>query len=252
MKIVIQGKPIPKARARTFMRGDRSITYDPQKAEMEQVKHELQFAIRSAYFSENEEIAKEAFYLTKAKEFHLDVCFVIPTNDSDSEGQKNEKLWGLVPCNKKPDLSNMLKFYEDCANEVLYKDDSMITSCTMKKIFDENGRTEIEIMSKKELSLDDRVKGILKSFSPNQLQEFISDAGWISRIDLREMAEMDGEDREVWLTSVACLLSCFSIKYSELLKKIRKFDGLTETVEEIIKFSEDSSDEQFKVGKPLC
>lgn len=230
MKIVIQGDPIPKARARHFQRGKRTITYDPQHEEKNHVRYLFQKEMRRAFDSDIKQIAMEASNLAYGKLFHLSIHFYLPVNDSDSEAQRNAKLWGLEPCNKKPDCSNMLKFYEDAANEILYPDDSMIVSGDFKKSFDKNPRTEINIMTKKELKLNEKAQGILKVFGPDKLKEFLTDVLLLTRIHPQEVDEADRDDRELWLTSAACLLSDFAIKYADSLKKIRKFDGVVEEV----------------------
>lgn len=233
MKIVIQGNPIPKARARTIMRKGKVLTYDPQHHEKEHVRHQFIKAIRTAFDSESKEIAMEASNLAYGKLYHLSICFYLPLNDSDSEGEKNAKLWGLEPCNKKPDLSNLLKFYEDAANEVLYPDDSMIVSCDMSKCFAVNARTEIDIMCLKELKVSEKAEGILKIFGPDKLKEFLTDVLLLTRLHPHEVDEANRDDRSAWLTAAACLLSDFAIKYADPLKKVRKYDGVVEETESV-------------------
>ena len=51
----------------------------------------------------------------------------------------------------KPDISNLLKFYEDIANGILYKDDACICSTHAEKRYDDGCgvRTEIELWEMK-------------------------------------------------------------------------------------------------------
>lgn len=252
MKITILGDPIPKARARHFQKGNRMMTYDPQHEEKNHVRYQFIQAMRKAYDSEDKQISMEASHLTYGKLFHLSITFYMPTNESDSEGQKNAKLWGLEPCNKKPDCSNMYKFYEDAANEVLYPDDSMIVSGDFKKLYDKNPRTELNIMSKKELSLNEKAAGILKVFGPDKLKEFLVDVLLLTRIHPQEVDEVDRDDRSLWLSSAACLLSDFAIKYAEPLKKIRKYDGVIEEVTNAQLGLIDIDNGMYNVGKPRC
>lgn len=226
MKIVIPGPPIPKARARHFQRGSRTITYDPQHEQKNHVKNLLVRAVRKAFDSENKALVMEASSLAHGRVFHLSITFFMALNASDSDGQKNAKLWGLEPCNKKPDCSNMLKFYEDCANEVLYPDDSMIVSGNFKKKFDINPRTEINIMIVDELNVHESVAGILKIFGPDLMENFFNDVSLLSAISSSEVHGSESLDRRVWLESTAIMLSQFAQKYSEALKKIRKFDDV--------------------------
>jgi Holliday junction resolvase RusA-like endonuclease len=46
---------------------------------------------------------------------------------------------------KKPDADNLLKFIKDCANGILWHDDSQVNNLTARKEYGENPRTEIEI-----------------------------------------------------------------------------------------------------------
>ena len=46
----------------------------------------------------------------------------------------------------RPDLSNLIKFIEDAANGVIWKDDSLIVELQAKKVYDFNPRTEMIII----------------------------------------------------------------------------------------------------------
>src|SRR5262245_6238516 len=99
MKIVIPGNPIPKARARIFVRNGKTMSYDPQHQEKQWVRNRFVKAMREAFDSEIKEIAMEASNLTYGKLYHMTAHFYLPLNESESEGQKNAKLWGIDPCN---------------------------------------------------------------------------------------------------------------------------------------------------------
>lgn len=45
----------------------------------------------------------------------------------------------------KPDISNMLKWVEDCAQGILYQDDCVISQISCKKIYSDQPRTEFKI-----------------------------------------------------------------------------------------------------------
>lgn len=47
--------------------------------------------------------------------------------------------------NKKPDLSNLLKFYEDALNKILWTDDSQICQILTYKAYSDHPRVEIEV-----------------------------------------------------------------------------------------------------------
>ena len=79
---------------------------------------------------------------------HLDIVFYMPISNSWSDKKKNERS-----CNYhviKPDISNLLKFVEDCATGILYRDDCVICSVNMKKIYDD-GEKPRTVLTIKEL-----------------------------------------------------------------------------------------------------
>lgn len=127
IKILLNGDPIAKATHRTA----NGRSYNPKQKLMLEVRKQIQ--------------------LQKPPDFELDkaysmVCgFYLPISRSCSQKEKNLKSWGLIEHTQKGDLSNYLKFYEDCANEVLYDDDCQIVQSSMKKRFDLHPRTEIFI-----------------------------------------------------------------------------------------------------------
>lgn len=45
----------------------------------------------------------------------------------------------------KPDLSNLLKWIEDCATGIIYRDDCIIASICAKKLYAESPRTEFTV-----------------------------------------------------------------------------------------------------------
>ena len=49
------------------------------------------------------------------------------------------------PHQKKPDISNLIKFTEDALNEVLWEDDSCISEITAKKVYSEEPKTIITV-----------------------------------------------------------------------------------------------------------
>ncbi|MDX1532822.1 MAG: RusA family crossover junction endodeoxyribonuclease [Nitrosopumilaceae archaeon] len=48
---------------------------------------------------------------------------------------------------KKPDLDNMIKYYLDIMNGIVYDDDKLVVKLSADKIYDENPRVEIDIES---------------------------------------------------------------------------------------------------------
>jgi len=247
MKICIEGKPIPKKRARHARRGNFITTYDPQSALKEDVRSQMTQIIIEAINSENKQISMEASNLAYAKAFYVNLSFYLPTIDSDSDGQKNAKLWGFELANKKPDCDNLAKFYLDCANGILWKDDSMIVQANAQKQYGYPARVEIEIMPKEPIKLHEKTEGVLKVFSPYELKELFKDAYYLSKQDNQNIFEMDRDNKEHWLSTTAHLLSEFANKYADKLKKVNKFDSVEKKVKK-----DDLQKDPYSVGKPLC
>ena len=75
----------------------------------------------------------------------LDVVFYMQLPKSMSK--KRRTALNGQPCLKAWDLDNGLKILQDACNGVIFKDDSQVYNITCKKIWDEDGRTEILIYS---------------------------------------------------------------------------------------------------------
>ena len=133
MKIIIDGNPIPKARHKT----SRYSTYDPQHVKKEETFWEM----RSQALSISKENPLALQVLNGPLMMHIIFFMQAPYSYTD---RKRESLYGQ-PHHKKPDLSNLIKFYEDCANTILYKDDAQICKIEAQKIYDKKPRTEITI-----------------------------------------------------------------------------------------------------------
>jgi Holliday junction resolvase RusA-like endonuclease len=71
---------------------------------------------------------------------HIDWCFYLEIPAS----YRSKKVSGK-PHAFKPDISNLIKFYEDVANKIIFKDDCQIATGTWKKVYDELPRTEFTI-----------------------------------------------------------------------------------------------------------
>jgi len=156
MKIVIPGTPIAKKRHKCGCRGNKPFAYDPQlKQEMEAVKWEMLSAFDNAINSKNKEIVVEASNLTVAKSFEVTYDFLFPVKKSETKVKRMAKLAGLQPHNIKPDLDNLEKFYTDCATGIFWTDDCQITVMSSKKSYDDNPRTEMEIIGIKPRDYND-------------------------------------------------------------------------------------------------
>lgn len=124
---VIEGSPIPKLRHRFNSTLNR--VYDEQ-------------AIDKAKAITLLHAQKPEMYVAMPLQMVIEFFMEIP------HSYTNRKRYNLIgmPHIKKPDISNMIKFYEDIANGILYEDDSQICSIIAKKIYAMEPRTEITIM----------------------------------------------------------------------------------------------------------
>lgn len=69
----------------------------------------------------------------------LSFIFYLPMPKTSKK--QREKLKGCYHIFK-PDISNLIKFYEDVSNNIIFHDDCLIALLEAKKIYDENPRTE--------------------------------------------------------------------------------------------------------------
>lgn len=151
VKIVLPGKPIAKERFRfRFLTRPemkdlweagktRSIlakfglsfyTYDPQ----DEIKDHISSKIRSQWQR-----------LPVRSPIYLKMGFYMYIPKATSKKRLQEMDDSKFLHLKKPDLSNMEKFYEDCMNRVVFFDDSQIVVKDTFKKFDLNPRVEIWI-----------------------------------------------------------------------------------------------------------
>jgi Holliday junction resolvase RusA-like endonuclease len=71
--------------------------------------------------------------------------FFMPIPASASKKQRALMEGCAVPHTKKPDLDNLIKFVKDCANGILWDDDSQVTAITAAKAYYPHPATEIQV-----------------------------------------------------------------------------------------------------------
>lgn len=121
--IVIEGDPIAKARCRVNMKNRR--IFDSQLHE----KVATRIYIEKALTEHN--IAN--FF--KGPCF-ADITFYVPL-------RKRSKNKEGDYCYSRPDIDNMVKWFYDCGNGLLYKDDSIIVEEHARKVYSAHPRTII-------------------------------------------------------------------------------------------------------------
>ena len=123
MKYILEGKPRPLMRPRLSGR----TVYDPQEEEKSRDQLAISIQHRNRPMYEGPLLLTITFYLP------------IPKKHS-----KTDKLCD-TPHIYKPDLSNLIKYYEDICTGILIKDDCLIAQIDASKKYDHVSRTEFEI-----------------------------------------------------------------------------------------------------------
>jgi Holliday junction resolvase RusA-like endonuclease len=136
---IIPGNPVPLARARinpkAFFNNTRCKMWDPQK----ELKLVAAIHLRNQF--ENLEPIVGAI--------HIDAKFYMPIPKSKSKKLQAGLIGKHHIC--KPDLDNLIKFICDCATGILYKDDAVVASINIQKLYDEDPRTEFTLIPLEEI-----------------------------------------------------------------------------------------------------
>lgn len=233
MKIILPGKPIPKARARHANRGSYTITYDPQGKEKSVIKQEVALQLNQAINSLDRNIFTEASNICLGKVFTVSFNFYLPINASDTIAERNAKLWGLQPHVSKPDYDNLEKFYLDCINGIIWSDDSLIVDGEAHKHYSDEPRVEIEVKVKQLPKLSESEKKVLTFFSPKEMKELFIDASHLSFMGTVVPFDQIHEIKEHSLRCVALELNKFAIKYASVLKKIEKLGDINKQRQDV-------------------
>ncbi len=243
MRFEIDGVPISKARPRFARRGKFVTTYDPQHNEKMLFRDKLTLALQEAFNSDDKEIVMEASNLALGRFYEMSVSFHMPIPKSATQAKRNALLWGLEEHCTKPDLDNLTKWLWDCCNGIFFADDMHIYLLKCTKRYANKPKTIIDIRSMKNMAINDKAKGILEIFGPEEVIKFVEDVSELYTLyDVDEendwVAEKVGAEntREVRLARTAILLSMISETHGKLLDKInRKFPGFWKDAERIAK-----------------
>lgn len=199
------GDPTSKLRHRTFVRGGRSITFDPQ-------------------YKEKKAVSREILAMTGRTNFRTPMkaylIFMFPIASSC----KNP--WNLVK-DDKPDLDNLEKFYLDCANEIIWHDDCQIVKLRSSKNYSLNPRTEIYFMPIETHDLPTECEKVLDLFPPQEMEQMLLDMEKITQhvgtTTVNTVIEMmPSEEKTMWLISLANMVKEFSIRYNSKFNKVNK------------------------------
>ena len=109
----------------------------------------------------------------------------------------SQKCYNAVlgkPNTSKPDASNILKMYEDILNGIAYKDDSQIFSCLCENFYSDKPRVEIQIISMREVMIEEHVQTIKGSLDIATLDYIIKKANSLGESGRRIYKVFSKED----------------------------------------------------------
>lgn len=125
---VLEGAPTALARHRMARRGNKLIAINSQKSEM----------LYAGLCLKKQLSPQEG-------PIHVYAQFFMPIPASVSK--KQQHLLHDAPCQKKPDLDNLLKFLLDVLNGIAFHDDRQVTGISAFKQYSVWPRTEVWVMS---------------------------------------------------------------------------------------------------------
>jgi Holliday junction resolvase RusA-like endonuclease len=126
MRYIIEGTPVPLQRVRFMERH----CWDAQK----QLKTKLRIILEAQHDG-------RPLYTGALR---MEFWFYFPFKQSLSEAKKAHQSGRSHIF--KPDLSNLIKLYEDISTGILYHDDCIIAEIIARKCYDAASRTEFEII----------------------------------------------------------------------------------------------------------
>lgn len=135
IEISIPGKPIAKARPRFARRGKFVTTYNEQESEESKVMAQILAKLGKDWVPIEEPVALEIIFHFPYLKGHY------------GSGRNSHRLKPGVPHyhSSKPDLDNLLKFYCDAMNEIVFKDDNRVVKISAFKLWAEDPKTIIKI-----------------------------------------------------------------------------------------------------------
>lgn len=129
--ITIPGNPIPLQRHRH----NGKISYNPQKKLQEQIYWTARAQMPPTTLNTPQPPYDTPLEVTMT--FHMPI--------PPSYSRKKRELLPNTPHHHKPDLSNLVKFYEDALEGCCWTNDSIISTLTTTKLYSELPRTVITI-----------------------------------------------------------------------------------------------------------
>ena len=124
--LLIPGKPIPYKPPRV----NSNITFNPRYEE----KRYVQNVIKEQY---NEHLLDSTVIVDYIFNFSIPISF--------SKKKRLEAINGSMFFDKRPDTSNLMKFFDDCLIDIVIKDDSQIVRVSAEKRYSSKEGTIIKI-----------------------------------------------------------------------------------------------------------
>jgi len=131
IELHLEGRPIHKMRHRTTKNGH---IYDPQVELVNWTKWEIKSQYRD--------------WPLDATPLKVEFSFMFEPPISWSKKRKDEAINLAMDVLVKPDLSNLVKFYEDCMNGLIYTDDAQIVDLSARKVYAQESGTIIIVEKK--------------------------------------------------------------------------------------------------------
>lgn len=126
----IPGEPVAKGRARSTKSG---FHYTPEKT----IRYESTVALFG-----NQAMAGKDIIINPV---NMELFIFMPIPGSWSKKKQERAHKGEIRPAIKPDISNLLKSVEDGLNGIIYKDDSQIIECSIKKFYSKTPGVSVKI-----------------------------------------------------------------------------------------------------------
>ena len=131
----VNGIPVPQKQTK-FIRST-GIAYNPSKKDLERFQWQIKpYA--------------PATPLDGPIEMHL--TFFLPIPKSESSRRKMQMLNGVILPTKKPDFDNLAYLVTNALKQLVYKDDSQVTDCIIRKRYSDRPRTVIKVIPIEEIA----------------------------------------------------------------------------------------------------
>lgn len=211
MKIKILGDPIPKLRPRFTIKNGKPHVYDLNEKIHRNAQIFLQGIILQTMETGDKEDIDHLTSISQAHELRIDINFFLPIPSSWTKKRKNLASWGSLPCNVKPDIDNLVKFYLDICNGVIWSDDAIITHITSRKTYADMPCTIMEILPMTTPKRSPYEEEILSTLSYSDVNEMYDELHHVTSFI------MEGDVK----SAVSCIEQ-LAEKYVTPLKKISK------------------------------